>query len=161
MELRPADIAKECGVSVGTVRNWCAEYAEFLSMGANPIDGNRLLNERDLEICRYIASLRKEGMSKPQIILRLRETTFGHVDTEQSIVKPIEAPQSLQESHQDTSSMIVALHAMQTDIEALKASTQDARQSQRDGVVMFGVGFIAALLFVLLLLALFALRHYL
>ncbi len=153
MELRPADIAKECGVSVGTVRNWCAEYAEFLSSGANPSDGNRLLSERDLEICRYIARLRKEGMSKPQLILRLRETTFGHVDTELPITKPTESLQSLQESHKDIPAVIMALQAMQNDIEALKASSKVTATSRRDTVQVFVLGFLAACgLFVLLLL---------
>jgi len=164
MQLRPADIAKECGVSVGTVRNWCSEYAEFLSAGANPSDGNRLLNERDLEICRYIVSLRKQGMSKPQIILRLRETTFGHLDTEQPIVKPIEALQSLQEGHHDVLAPIVVsdyLIAIERRFEALEQFRQTPAPSLRDGVVMFAAGFVCALVFVLLLLALFVLRHYL
>ena len=97
MQFRPADIAKECGVSVGTVRAWCGEFSEFLSAGANPSDGDRKLSERDLEVCRYIAQLRTEGMSKPQIALRLRETSFGTVEpTEKPIgtttEKPIESP---------------------------------------------------------------------
>ena len=141
MELRPADIAKECGVSVGTVRNWCADYAEFLSPGANPNDGNRLLNERDLEICRYIASLRKEGMSKPQIILRLRETSFGHVDTEQPIENPIEPVQSQQESLQEglqsTQAIIMVVQELQRQIDGIQ-------QSRRDNVTWFALGFLVA-----------------
>ena len=147
MELRPADIAKECGVSVGTVRNWCADYAEFLSPGANPNDGNRLLNERDLEICRYIASLRKEGMSKPQIILRLRETSFGHVDTEQPIENPIEPLQSQQESLQEglqsPQALVMVVDSLQRRFDALEA----ANRRRFDTVTVLGIGICIGLLF--------------
>ena len=158
MELRPADIAKECGVSVGTVRNWCADYAEFLSPRANPNDGNRLLNERDLEICRYIAGLRKEGMSKPQIILRLRETSFGHVDTEQPIANPIEPLQSQQESLQEglqqAPGVIVALEAMQRQIDAIQQAAQQADRRRFDPVTSIGLGFVGGLLFCAILIML-------
>lgn len=155
MELRPADIAKECGVSVGTVRNWCADYAEFLSPGANPSDGNRLLNERDLEICRYIARLRKESMSKPQIILRLRETSFGHVDIETPIVNPIEPLQGQQESlqeglQQSPQAIVVALEAMQRQIDAI----QEDRRTRIDTVTAIGLGLCMGLLFAAILIGL-------
>ncbi len=162
MELRPADIAKECGVSVGTVRNWCTDYAEFLSPGANPNDGNRLLNERDLEICRYIASLRKEGMSKPQIILRLRETSFGHVDTEQPIVNPIEPLQSQQESLQEglqsTQALLMVVQDLQRQVGALQQARQEDKQEERrprfDIITAIGIGICIGLLFAAILIGL-------
>jgi hypothetical protein len=43
----------------------------------------------------------------------------------------------------------------------LEASVKEVKQSQRDNVLVFATGFICARVFVLLLLALFALRHYL
>ena len=105
MQLRPADIAKECTVSVGTVRSWCTEFSEFLSAGANPTDGDRKLNEDDLKMCKRIAQLRKAGMSKAQIILRLRETAI-----EKSTEKPTEALQIVEESPQETpQATVVAL----------------------------------------------------
>ena len=114
MQLRPADIAKECNVSVGTVRSWCTEFAEFLSAGANPPDGDRKLNEDDLKTCKDIAQLRKEGMSKAQIILRLRETT-----TQKPTEKPTEALQVIEESPQKKplSAVVASDEVKQRDVQ--------------------------------------------
>lgn len=158
MQFRPADIAKECKVSVGTVRNWCTDYADFLSTGANPVDGDRKLSETDLEVCKYIAGLRQEGMSKPQIVLRLRETSFGTIETGNPTDKPVEAIQSQQTSLQDAHSapestavlsiqIFDAINMQNRKIEALE-------RAGRDSVIVFGIGFIAALLFVLVVVGL-------
>ena len=152
MHFRPVDVAKECNVSVGTVRAWCSDFALFLSDGANPSDGERKLSERDLEVCKYIAQLRKEGMSKPQIALRLSETSFGTVEpTEKPIEKPTEALQAPQTSLQTTPAhteaaalSVVALEALQKRIDAIEATGK--AKTLQFGVSMFALGFCAACL---------------
>jgi len=132
MQLRPADIAKECNVSVGTVRAWCSEFAEFLSAGANPTDGERKLNEQDLEVCKYIAQLRKEGMSKAQIILRLRETT-----PQKPPEKPTEALQIVEESPQETPQAATATLERDIQIETLNRliETQAEQLREKQGII--------------------------
>lgn len=159
MQFRPADIAKECKVSVGTVRNWCTDYAGFLSTGANPVDGDRKLSETDLEVCKYIAGLRQEGMSKPQIVLRLRETSFGTIETGKPTDKPVEAMQSqqtslqsAQEAPQASTALVMALH---DTIDALQRRVGVLEQRREPSYVTgIGIGFIAALLFVLVIVGL-------
>lgn len=114
MQFRPADIAKECNVSVGTIRSWCSEFSEFLSAGANPTDGERKLNEDDLDTCKRIAQLRKEGMSKAQIILRLRETAI-----QKPTEKPTEALQVVKENPQETpqAAVVASDEVKQRDIQ--------------------------------------------
>lgn len=165
MQFRPADIAKECGVSVGTVRSWCGEFGEFLSAGANPSEGERKLSEQDLEVCRYIAQLRTEGMSKPQIALRLRETSFGTVEpTEKPIEKATEAlqqtpnaPEALQKPIEAAALPLVAIEAINRRIDAIE-STSRAKTLQF-GVSMFALGFCAACLLFLLIVVLVSIYH--
>lgn len=136
MQLRPADIAKECAVSVGTVRAWCSEFSEFLSAGANPTDGERKLDEQDLEVCKRIAQLRKEGLSKPQIILRLRETAI-----EKPTEKPVEALQIVEESPQETPQSAVGaandLDRRDIQIETLNRliETQAEQLKEKQGII--------------------------
>ena len=136
MQFRPADIAKECAVSVGTVRAWCSEFSEFLSVGANPTDGERKLNEQDLEVCKYIAQLRTEGMSKPQIALRLRETV-----TQKPTEKPTEALQIVEESPQETPQAAVVasddLDRRDAQIETLNRliETQAEQLKEKQGII--------------------------
>lgn len=136
MQLRPADIAKECAVSVGTVRSWCSEFSEFLSAGANPTDGERKLDEQDLEVCKRIAQLRKEGLSKPQIILRLRETAI-----EKPTEKPVEALQIVEESPQETPQSAVGaandLDRRDIQIETLNRliETQAEQLKEKQGII--------------------------
>ncbi len=170
MKLRPADVAKECRVSVGTVRNWCSDYAAMLSPGANPSDGNRVLNERDLEICRYVSTLRKEGMSKPQIILRLRETSFGHIDAEEPTDNSIVGLQSLQESPQqplESTALTVVpqdyLIALEHRFEAMEAAIKETKQTEhkllRDAVFLVLAGAVGALVIVLIIVVLMGLLY--
>lgn len=165
MQFRPADIAKECNVSVGTVRAWCADFAAFLSAGANPADGDRKLSERDLEVCKYIAQLRKEGMSKPQIALRLGETSFGTVEPiESPTEKPTEALQVTQTSLQTTVApteaavlSVVALEALQKRVDGIEANSR--AKTLQFGVSMFALGFCACALLFLILVYLVSIYH--
>lgn len=165
MQFRPADIAKECNVSVGTVRSWCSEFSEFLGPGANPADGDRKLSDRDLEVCKYIAQLRQEGMSKPQIALRLRETSFGTIEPpEAPTEKPTEALQTLQTNLQTAVEPasaaqlpLMAIDAINKRIDAIEATSQT--KTLQFGVSMFALGFCAACLLFLLIVVLVSIYH--
>ncbi len=158
MQYRTSDAATICNVTVNTVRNWCKDYGAFLSPGASGAGGNRSFSGRDLEVFKYIAQLRSENMQKPAILQRLSETTFAEIDEHTDATDTTStAIQTAPDAPDSTPASIVALDAitaLQRDVAALKASVTESKQSQRDGVVMFGVGFIAALLFVVVIIGL-------
>jgi DNA-binding transcriptional MerR regulator len=110
MNFRPADVAKQCGVSVNTIRQWCEDYGEFLSPGAKVKDTPRILTERDLQVLERVSELRKEKLQRPQIVLRLRETKFGTVEPAPSELQPSVA---LQESPQQAIVPIAVVEALE------------------------------------------------
>jgi transposase len=98
MNFRPVDVAKECEVSVNTIRKWCQDYGEFLTPGAKVEDAPRVLTEHDMEVLKYVSELRKEKLQKPQIVLRLRETSFGTIEPEPAPLQPSRASKRLQQA---------------------------------------------------------------
>jgi DNA-binding transcriptional MerR regulator len=156
----PQAVAKQIDVSVQSVRRWADTYKDFLSESANPAPGKtRLYTWADVEVLRRIKELRDSGLTPEAITINLSVPTKS-LPTDISAIASVAAPDA---PHASPGS-IVALEAMNTlqrRFEALEASVKEGKQSQRDGVVMFGIGFICALVFVVLLLLLFLLRHYL
>lgn len=70
----PARASKQIGVPPNTLRSWCRAYAEFLSEGANPAQGEeRRLTPGDVETLRSVAQLRANDIPPEDIIARLRE----------------------------------------------------------------------------------------
>jgi DNA-binding transcriptional MerR regulator len=166
MQYRTSDAATTCNVTVNTVRNWCKDYGAFLSPGASGAGGNRSFTGRDLEVFKYIAQLRAENMQKSAILQRLSETTFAEIDAtqEDTAIASVDA----QDARDGAFAPIVGqdyLMSIERRFEALQASVDEVKRTpvtkQGEWFSGFGFGFIAALLFVLLLLALFALRNYL
>jgi DNA-binding transcriptional MerR regulator len=162
VQYHTGDAAQACKVTLNTVRNWCRDYAQFLSPGASVTSGARVFSGRDMEVFKYIALLRAEGMQKGAIVQRLGETTFAEIDDSTDTTPT--AIQNAPDASDSTPVSIVALHAittLQRDVAALKASSQTPVLSQGEWFSGFGFGFVAALVFVVLLLLLFMLRHYL
>ena len=77
--MRTTEAARECNVTLNTIRNWCKDYGAFLSSGATVARGQREFTPHDIEVLKYIALLRSEGMQKGSIVQRLGETTFPDV----------------------------------------------------------------------------------
>jgi DNA-binding transcriptional MerR regulator len=158
-------------VSPNTLRNWSDQYSTYLGESARPgYQPERQFTDKDLTVLTYIKQLRAEGMKEDSIKLRLAETKFTAIEILQTDINRLQQDttfttiQNAPDAPESSPASIVVLDAiatMQSDIAALKASSQVQLHNQRDGVVMFGMGFIACAVFVLLLLALFALRHYL
>lgn len=70
----PARAARQIGVPPNTLRAWCKTYAEFLSPGANPGQGEeRRLTPGDVETLKAVAQLRTNDIPPEDIIARLRE----------------------------------------------------------------------------------------
>jgi DNA-binding transcriptional MerR regulator len=158
MKYGTTEVARACNVTLNTVRNWCKDYSAYLSPGASGSDGQRVFSGRDLEVVKYIAQLRTEKMQKGAILQRLSETTFAEIDERTDATDTtFTAIQNAPDAQGDASAITVALHAittLQRRFEALEASVTESKRNQRDGVLMFGVGFIAALLFVVVIIGL-------
>ena len=80
VQMRTTEAARECNVTLNTIRNWCKDYGAFLSPGATVASGQREFTPHDIEILRYIALLRSEGMQKGAIVQRLGETVFPEIE---------------------------------------------------------------------------------
>ena len=150
MQYYTKDVAQTCNVTVNTVRNWCRDYGQFLSEGATVTTGNRFFSGRDLEVFKYIATLRAENMQRTAILQRLSETTFPEVDTEPEADSAI-VTQNAPITPHVTPAPIVAvdyLQALERRLERLERSTQP---SYLTGI---GIGFLAACFLFLLLIGL-------
>jgi hypothetical protein len=98
-------------------------------------------------------------MTTQTINEQLGGLTFAEIDTplEDTTVTIVDAPDERQDALDTDSAIGVALHAiatMQHDMATLKQSVNEGKQSQRDYMQGIAVGFIAALLFVVLLVGL-------
>lgn len=73
--MKTTEIAKRLGVSTNTIRNWCKEYATFLSADAK-VSGSgtvRHFSDRDALILATISDLRNKGLPHEQISKALAE----------------------------------------------------------------------------------------
>ena len=165
MQYKPSDAAKACNTSVNTIRNWCRDYAVFLSPGARGNGANRILTDKDLNTLKYIAQLRAENLQQAAIAQRLQETSIGEVETlvalqGPSIGPPLPeemqelAPVAAQEGLQQAQGLVVALEAMQRQIDAIQQAVQHADRRRFDTVTVLGIGICIGLLFAAILIGL-------
>ena len=155
MQYYTKDVAQTCNVTVNTVRNWCRDYGQFLDPGATVTTGNRFFSGRDLEVFKYIAALRAENMQKPAIAQRLSETTFAEIDNSEQDTDIVEAPRDAQNAQEGPGSALavrVTLDDLRSEFDAKLAVLQRSREPSF--FVGFGAGFIAALLFVIVIVLL-------
>ena len=165
MQYKPSDAAKACNTSVNTIRNWCRDYAAFLSPGARGNGANRILTGKDLNTLKYIAQLRAENLQQASIAQRLQETSIGDVETLVTLQDPpispslLEerkelAPVAAQEGLQQAQGLVVALEAMQRQIDAIQQAVQHADRRRFDTVTVLGIGICIGLLFAAILIGL-------
>ncbi len=157
--LAVSDAAQAVCVTVHSLRRWCEWHAAHLSLGANPTPGEaRRLTGVDIEVLRHVKALRDEGLQTIAINDKLSGLTFAEIDTPANAnIAIVDAP----DKPDRAPGTIVGqdyMMSIERRFEALQASVNEVRQapvtSQRDGVLMFGVGFIAALLFVVVIIGL-------
>jgi hypothetical protein len=109
-------------------------------------------------VLRHVKALRDEGLQTIAINDKLSGLTFAEIDTPANAnIAIVDAP----DKPDRAPGTIVGqdyMMSIERRFEALQASVNEVRQapvtSQRDGVLMFGVGFIAALLFVVVIIGL-------
>ena len=166
MQYKPSDAAKACNTSVNTIRNWCRDYAVFLSPGARGNGANRILTDKDLNTLKYIAQLRAENLQQAAIAQRLQETSIGEVETLVALQDPPirphlpekmeeSAPVAAQEGLQQAPAMLLVLNDLEkridTKFEALEAARQEDRRERLDRLTMLGLGICIGLLLALII----------
>lgn len=148
--------ADHLDVKAVTLRRWADYHAMHLSPGANPPTGiARRFDSRDLEVLKTVKSLRDDGLSTARINERLAGLTFASIDTtevEQEAMAPGGHSTELsavgqQEGLQSTQGIIVALQAMQTQIDAIQQARQEDRRPRLDIITAIGIGICIGLLF--------------
>jgi len=157
-EHTPHNTANTLGITPFTLRRWCDYHAAYLSPLANPPAGQaRRFTGRDLEVLKHVKSLRAQGSTVARINEQLAPLTFAEIDTNEQDTKVVEAPQDAQDAQDArlaTPAPIVALDDLKTLIGALESSRIKEDKITRHSLTMFGAGFIAALLFVLVIVGL-------
>ena len=71
----PSDVGRLLGVHGNTIRQWCREFAPWLSFGANPPRGTyRMLSADDVAVLRHVADMsRLQRMPLPAIAAALAQ----------------------------------------------------------------------------------------
>jgi len=140
-----------------TLRRWCEYHAEHLSPSTNPPSGqSRRFTDKDIEVLKHIKHLRSQGFNTAIINERLAGLTFAEVitdeRTEDDSAGDSEALASVspQEGLQQAPGVIVALQAMQRQIDGL----QQANRRRFDSITILGVGICIGLLFAAILIGL-------
>lgn len=139
----PSQVAKALNLSVGTVRNWSREYAEYLTPAARGEHGHRRFSPDDVGLLRRVADLRGSGMNRDEILQRLADGLWPAAgdDVAPAVVDVTpEAPQTPQEAPHGAEFPPAVLFTLQRQIEAL-----EARDRERFAVFVYGAaaGFIA------------------
>jgi DNA-binding transcriptional MerR regulator len=151
----PAGAADLVGVEVYTIRRWCDWHKVHLSPGASPAAGAlRRLIMRDVEVLRAVRDLRAQGLTTTTINEQLENMAFPEVSTDPPINTEL-APPASQETQGNAPALIVVVDDLQTQMRALQQAIVEHKQSQRDTLQTFVLGFLTAcgLFLILLLLA--------
>jgi len=126
-----------------TLRRRCEYHAAHLSAGANPPAGKaRRFTGRDLEVFKHVRSLRAQGLTVADINEQLAGLTFAVVDTDEQNAGDSEelASVAAQEGLQQAQGIIVALEAMQRQIDGLQAERANRRAGWERDALIFIIG---------------------
>ncbi len=77
--LTPKQVAQQLDVHANTVRLWCGEFADVLSDSAR--GRPRLFTPPDVAILQRVKDMRAEGLSRSEVLERLRQTPTADLQT--------------------------------------------------------------------------------
>lgn len=146
--LPPARAARQIGVPPNTLRSWCRTYAEFLTPGANPAQGEeRKLTPADVETLKAVAQLRANDIPPEDIITRLRENpdaatiAFPQKPLESPVSRPL-VQNDLEPAHDAIQRFLAAsdLRDKLTDIDRRLEHVESQRNLVLVAVVAFAGG---------------------
>jgi DNA-binding transcriptional MerR regulator len=147
----PTAAAAMIGISVSTLRNYCATFKSLLSPDAAPPAGTeRRLTPADVATLQRVRELRDQGMAPADIVATLQATlqTEGtdtlqpYIDTQLApaptpVPAPITAP---------TTGLQTELQTIQRQIDTLEERRREDASQRTSMIVMFAAGMIAGLL---------------
>lgn len=129
--LKPGQVAKRANITPQTVRNWSAEYADFLSPQARGEDGPRLFSDADVDTICTIAALRKSGVPPAEVSERLadRDDVAVVVDVEPTANE--EQSEAKNEIQMQNAGQIVTLEAFATLKQQAELALRIAERAER------------------------------
>ena len=103
----PSDVGRLLGVHGNTIRQWCREFAPWLSASANPPRGTyRMLSADDVAVLRHVADMsRLQRMPLPAIAAALAQ-----MPAEDLRAPIVEAPQNAQDGPQHAEGALSVSH---------------------------------------------------
>ena len=97
---------------------------------------------------KHIKHLRSQGFSTAIINERLAGLTFAEIDTDSTSTIATEiAPQNAPDGLQQAPGVLVALEAMRSEIDAIRAVANEGKRIQRDAIYLIAIGIVIGLLF--------------
>jgi len=87
--LKTSDVAAQLGVTASTVRNYTKAFAEYLSPGATPLEGQRQFTDQDLRVLATAKGFLDQGMKYSQAADNL---ALIDLDTLEELPPPVEEP---------------------------------------------------------------------
>ena len=153
----PHEAATAVGVGVQSIRRWCEWHAIHLSDSASPGPGiPRRLTRRDVEVLKAVKDLRYQGLQTEAINDRLYSMVFPEIDSQVDSavtipITPTPDTNALDAQH-STPALTVALFDLERRIDAKLEAIQRSREPSY--FVGVGIGFIAALLFMVAIIML-------
>jgi DNA-binding transcriptional MerR regulator len=150
----PHDVAGMLGISAMTVRRWADYHRAHFSEVANPTPGkSRAYTWADVEKFKQIKALRDSGLSVEAINNTLSAPLPMPVISPAQSLTIVDVPDA-PESPSANALIVSTIDALQRRMEALEQSRQAPPANQRDYMQGIGVGFVAALLFMLVIVGL-------
>lgn len=153
---QPHETASILGITPATLRRWAEYHKAYLSPDTQPSSGQpRRFTNRDIEILKHCKHLRDQGLTVASINDQLADLTFPEIDANQEIdqahddqpddqVTAVTAPPQAPLATLDA----YAIEAILTRVAAVERAREPAL------IIGFGLGFIGALLLVLLIIGL-------
>ena len=152
---QPHETASLLGLTPATLRRWCEYHKDYLSPDTQPSAGqSRRFTNRDIEVLRHCKHLRAQGLTVTSINEQLAGLTFPEVDTdEQDTSAPPGEAITAPPAQQDGQGAALALQPSYTAIERVEARLDRLERSREPALIIgIGIGFIGALLFVIVIL---------
>lgn len=91
------DLAELFAVAEPTVRAWCGEFEEYLSVNANPGEGRtRYYDDEDVKVLALVAEMKTQGKTFEDIHASLKAGKRG--DVESAVQAAQQRPQSVEQA---------------------------------------------------------------
>jgi len=137
----PTAAAALVGISVSSLRNWCAQFGDHLSASAHPPPGKeRQLSAADVAVLQRVRDLRAQGMTTEAIRAALQQedlTTLQPV-VDVAPTPPAQAATEQPQAHAEALQIVAAMNERQQAIEQRIAAVETAT-AQRMTWFAYGV----------------------